>query len=173
MNEIWKEIEGHEGYWVSNTGLVRGPEGMCRLVDKNKRTQVGVKTNGKWFRCDVSRLVARAFIPNPYKLDTIVHKDGDYYNNEADNLEWCSRSEHPSFVAKRKKNYIKTKGTTSCSALKKPVFQVSLEGIILDRHESIRHAALKTGIKAEAIGRCCKGDLKTTGGYRWAYAEWD
>lgn len=173
MNESWKEIEGHEGYWVSNTGLVRGPEGMCRLVDKNKRTQVGVKTKGKWFRCDVSRLVARAFIPNPYNLDTIVHKDGDYYNNEATNLEWCRRSEHPSFVARRKPLNIKSAGSTPCISLRKPVFKIDGEGNIIARYESIRHAALGSGIKEGAISKCCQGGLKSTGGFRWAYAEWD
>lgn len=173
MNESWKEIEGHEGYWVSNTGLVRGPEGMFRLDAKNKRVLVSIKTNGKWYRLDVSRLVARAFIANPRKLDTIVHKDGDYYNNDADNLEWCSRSEHPSFVVKRKKVYIKTKGASPRQALRKPVFQVSVEGIILERFESIRHASLKTGIRENAISKCCKGELKSTGGFRWAYANLD
>ena len=173
MSEIWKEIEGHEGYWVSNTGLVRGPEGMCRLDAKNKRVLVSIKTNGKWYRLDVSRLVARVFIANPRKLDTIVHKDGDYYNNAADNLEWCSRSEHPSFVAKRKTTMIKTAGLTPCYSLRKPVFKINLDGDIVARYESIRHAAMENGIKEGAISSCCKGRLKTTGGYRWAYANWD
>ncbi len=36
------------------------------------------------------QLIARAFIPNPGKLEEINHKDGDGLNNSIENLEWIT-----------------------------------------------------------------------------------
>lgn len=42
-------------------------------------------------RICVHRLVAIAFVDNPYKYTEINHKDENPLNNKADNLEWCTR----------------------------------------------------------------------------------
>ena len=52
--------------------------------------RVYLAKNGKKFPALVHRLVAEAFIPNPYHLPFVNHKDGNPENNRMDNLEWCS-----------------------------------------------------------------------------------
>ena len=50
--------------------------------------------NGKKCIKYIHRLVAKAFIENPFGKPEINHKDYDKYNNDAVNLEWCNRQEN-------------------------------------------------------------------------------
>ena len=103
MEEIWKDIAGYEGvYQVSNTGLVRSldryTEGgrffsgrlMAQSKDKDGYLILGLYSNRKGKTFKVHRLVAKAFVDNPYNLPEVNHIDEDKTNNHADNLEWCS-----------------------------------------------------------------------------------
>lgn len=42
----------------------------------------------------VHRYVAKAFVSNPYGYSEVNHIDGNKENNNADNLEWCTRQEN-------------------------------------------------------------------------------
>ena len=104
-NEIWKDIEGYEGYYqVSNLGRVRSLDRMIGwrfgvkqfkkgTLLKPKKTRgydcVGLSINRHSSYKRIHRLVAIAFIPNPDNLPQINHKDNNPHNNKADNLEWC------------------------------------------------------------------------------------
>lgn len=102
MEEIWKDIEGYEGlYQISNLGRVKsfgngsksrwyGKERILSATNDSKgykQIKLTNKKERKTFK--VHRLVAQAFIPNPYNLPQINHKDEVKSNNRADNLEWC------------------------------------------------------------------------------------
>lgn len=106
IEEVWKDIKGYEGrYQISNLGNVCS---LPRIV----RNRSGVKTKPKkllkpcvyhYLRvtlydeekkpkyCDIHRLVAKAFLPNPDNLPVINHKDGNRQNNAVTNLEWCTQ----------------------------------------------------------------------------------
>lgn len=72
MNEIWKDIEGYEGYYqVSNNGNVkRIAKGSGALLGANRKQGisgagyygVGLSKNNKAKTHDVHRLVAIAFV---------------------------------------------------------------------------------------------------------------
>ena len=62
-----------------------------------------VITTGKTGRrrlASVHRIVAGAFIPNPYGLPEVNHIDCDRTNNRVDNLEWCTHIDNVHYSIK-------------------------------------------------------------------------
>lgn len=52
----------------------------------------------------------------------------------------------------------------------KPVLQFSKTGEFIAEYPSTREAERLTGCNQGNIIKCCKGKLKSTGGYIWKYA---
>jgi len=94
--EEWRPVFRFEAYQVSNFGRVKRIRILkeVRLADGYS----GVNIRGKKFR--IHRLVALAFIPNPYRKPQINHKDGDKRNNYALNLEWATAKENDAHARK-------------------------------------------------------------------------
>ena len=97
MIEIYKDIQGYEGYQVSNHGNIKSlgngksrKEKILKPVNTTKcYLQVELSKQGKRKKYLVHRLVAQAFIDNPNNLPQVNHKDEDKTNNHVTNLEWC------------------------------------------------------------------------------------
>ena len=95
IEELWKDIKDYEGlYKISNMGNVYS----CitnKLLKPSKNTHtkhlgVILRKNGKSKRFQIHRLVAEAFIPNPYNLPQVNHINEIQYDNRWFNLEWCT-----------------------------------------------------------------------------------
>jgi len=90
LNETWKDIEGFEGkYQVSTWGRVRSINGILKPYENKKGyLKIGLCRDGRSIKKRINRLVALAFIPNPYNLPEVNHIDGNKQNNSITNLEW-------------------------------------------------------------------------------------
>ena len=103
-----------------------------------------------------------AFIPNPNDLPQVNHKDENKLNDCVSNLEWCD--------SKYNMNY----GTAPQRRGEKkriPVDQFTLDGEFVKRWSCTSAAEKEIGVDHSHIARCCKGKLKTTGGYIWKYSK--
>lgn len=92
LKEVWKNIDGYDGkYAVSSWGRVKGEHGILKPYENHKGyLKVGLLKDGKSNKYRVNRLVAEAFIPNPYSLPEVNHIDGNKQNNSFSNLEWVT-----------------------------------------------------------------------------------
>lgn len=97
MKEKWKPIEGYEGlYEVSTFGNVRNMNGALLYQEEHNKGYLRVKLikDGKRKNHKVHRLVAKAFLPNPYGKPCINHRDFNVQNNRVWNLEWVTDEEN-------------------------------------------------------------------------------
>ena len=98
MKEEWRDIEGYEDWYeISNLGRVRSIDNRKILktnFSKDGYERVTITKDKITRNMSIHRLVAKAFIPNPYKLPQVNHIDGDKTNNNVDNLEWCTNQEN-------------------------------------------------------------------------------
>lgn len=97
--EIWKDIEGYEGrFQVSTWGRIRNVRTHNILTPyKNEKGYLKVylpKGGKRRAKFRINRLVAQAFIPNPYGLPQVNHKDGNKENNSITNLEWVTNQDN-------------------------------------------------------------------------------
>lgn len=179
--EEWRDIEGYEGYYqVSNFGRVRSLERTIQVACKNGgsykltikakiRKPLKMYTGYFYVRLGnknktIHRMVAKAFVPGYQEGKVVNHIDENKENNHAENLEWVSFSKNLSLSSKLSDFH---------RSNSMPVLQISADGEIIRRYESIHHASLKTGILRKHISGVCR-NMKgycTAGGYRWKFAD--
>lgn len=97
MCETWRPVIGYEGlYDVSSDGRIRNAKTKRELAHGfvNGYKRVNLWKNNSYKTRRIHRIVAEAFIENPYGKRTVNHKDGNKTNNSVENLEWATHSEN-------------------------------------------------------------------------------
>lgn len=175
VQEEWKEIEGTNGlYRISNLGRVWSVR-FNRQV-KHTETKLGypvitipVLEKKQQF---MHRLIAKAFIPNPYGLPVVNHIDGNRANFSIKNLEWCTQSHNvkAEYLSGRRIGKTNMKGRFGeLNPASRPVAKFSLDGTLLRVFPCLAQAADFVGGSASHIVKVCKGKLKKHKGYQWRY----
>lgn len=184
MQEIWKNVVGYEGlYQISSTGKVKSLFRVLMLPDGRPQTKIerilkqstshkGYKTVklcnlGEEHTCQVHRLVAEAFLPNPNGLPQVNHKDEVKDNNFVSNLEWCTNEYNVNYgTATERATKKRINGKKS-----KPVLQIDCFGKTVSEYPSVGEAARQLGniSKQGNISACCAGSRPKAYGYIWKY----
>lgn len=195
MKEIWKDINGYEGkYKVSNLGRVkslarkrwngysfsRKKEQILKpRLNQHGYVHVGLYDGHKNAKdIEVHRLVALAFVNNPFNFPCVNHKDEDKTNNKASNLEWCDYLYNNNYgthnlklsIAKQNEKYQRIASKNGKKAAKK-IIQFDLAGNRLNNFNSQIEAARKTGSTQDGISACCRRKIKYHNGYIWRFAN--
>lgn len=167
--EIWKDIKGYEGlYKISNYGnvfSVKRNKLLKTTIHHYGYVVISLNKNNAGRMFSVHRLVAEAFIPNPDNLPQVNHIDEDKTNNTVANLEWCTAGYNTNYGTRNKK--VSEKMTNG--KLSKPIYQFSLDGVLIKEWPSAMEIQRKTDYKQAAISDCCNGKCKTMYGYKWSY----
>ena len=112
----------------------------------------------------IHRIVADAFIPNPYNLPQVNHKDGNKLNNNVNNLEWCSCSQN---IKHGFDNNLYKKRP----ALPRKINQYDLKGNFIKTWDKIKDIEKEYSVSHTAIRFCCLEKIKTCKSYIWRYAD--
>lgn len=164
---MWKPVVGYEGlYLVNEVGQVkstpRNGNGHKSKILKSRLTKQGYvhvclsnKDHGK--NVLVHRIVAETFIPNPYNLPCINHKDENKENNRVDNLEWCSYEYNINYgtCLERQKNTQLENGNYHSN-----IYLEDINTGKVEKFKTIRDIVIKYNLDNSHICKCLKGTVK-------------
>lgn len=105
------------------------------------------------------QIIMEQYIGRPLKSDEVVHHiDGNKRNNDISNLLLTTRSQHARIHSKELNH-------------SKPIIQYDKNGKYIRHWKSAREACRNLGLYPSNISKCCKGELKSTGGFLWKFVE--
>ena len=184
--EIWKDVENYEGFYqVSNLGRVKSlerdvynPNGIVHHLkekilvpglNNDGYANVNLYKNGKGKNIKVHRLVAEAFIPNPENKSQINHKNEVKIDNVVENLEWCEARYNNIYGTRIERQKQTFKDNCKSGKIKrvKKVFCVELNKTF----DYAKSAEEELGVCGRSIGKACRGERNTAGGFHWRYAD--
>lgn len=175
MTERWRDVVGFESlYQVSSLGRVRSCDRVVSVNGQNQRALTGrvlkqslttaskryyavtLSKEGVTKKISVHLLVAEAFLgPRPVGL-YVLHGEKGPKNNSVSNLKYGSQ--HENLMDCYRDGTIHSQSRrVRCS-----------NGKI---YPSLSEAARQTNTKHNRISQVCRGERRTTGGFRWEYVD--
>lgn len=185
-NEIWKPVNGYEGFYeVSNLGRVKSLDRYVdsahglRLhkgkilqpeVDKLGYRLAHVCKDGKDDRLLVHRLVAEAFLDNKENLPCVNHKDEQPWNNQVNNLEWCTYTYNNQYNGLTEKRFVTRKENINSGKTKMgtSIIMKDFNNNIIKEYINMERVK-EDGLSDYYVKLCCKGKRESYLGHKWEY----
>lgn len=167
--EVWKEVDGYIGFFVSTLGRVKRAAFTDSLGRYHKTKFVSITNNknrgGYEYvhigdQCkSLARLVAETFIPNTESKEEVNHINGNKYDNRVVNLEWVTSKEN--------KEHAWRNGLCNAKHLMRKIRCIET-GVVYD---SIKECSEKMNIDRSYIHKHLKGAIKTIKGHSFERIE--
>lgn len=179
----WRPIEGSDGFVISNFGDVMKDGFLYKHIVQRGYHRVAVTYGDKRKIEQIHRLVAKAFVANPFNKTEVNHKNGDTHNNCEWNLEWCTPYEnqmHRRYVLGKdmdgEHNPMYGKCGVESPRFKDYIVAVDEDGNLAGRFATQTEAAMKMFNKYTKSHAICnilarRKGCKTCGGYYWFYEQ--
>lgn len=158
--ERWVDVKNYEGlYEVSNLGSVRNAKTMRilkpQIQQKHKYLTVTLSKDNSKKTFLIHRLVAEAFLQNPFNHNEVNHKNCITTDNNASNLEYCC--DHSYNI-----NYSTTGNST--------ISQYSVAGELIRTFKDMNEIiSTYPNYNRCAINMVLNGWHKTSYGFEWKY----
>lgn len=181
-NENWKPVAGYPCYLVSDQGRVmslrnpKNPKILKQGTNKDGYKQVTIvsgeaygKGKKKTFR--VNRLVALAFVPNPYpeKRRDVGHANSTPSDNRASNLYWCTPAENANNPITLQRN--RDSRPEAVKKTSKPVFVYDEDLNQVSAFTSTASASRELNTSQGNIASACAGSLPRYMGRIFSYIQ--
>lgn len=177
MEERWWYIKDAPGYMISDHCRVWSDVSQQFIkpkpMDNHGHLGVCLSVNGKPIYRYLHRLMAEAFLPNPYGLPIVRHLDDDPRNNYLDNLRWgtqkdnhddCCRNGHARYPTPEDREI-------GLEKLRIPILATNLNTGEQIRFRGQTEAARFLGIQQANIWKVLNGERRHAGGYHFEYLE--
>lgn len=164
-------------YLISNDGRLfsaRTQKYLKPTYDRYGYLYFVISIKGNRQTVKAHRLVAEAFIPNPYNKPTVDHINGKRDDNRRENLQWATLKEQAQNPLTRQKVLANAKKTDyyKMGELKnfgRKKTMVYKSGILLGVYDSLKEAAKAQSVNYAQASECANGHKKSVGGVVFCY----
>lgn len=177
FEERWKPINGFEDYWVSNLARIWSSKTRqfikVKPMDDHGHLGVCLYRDGCRYYRYIHRLVAEAFIPNPYDFPVVRHIDDLPYYNTVEDLRWGTSYDNSMDAIRNGKAYSLTDDDRekSYEQSRTPILAIDLDTGRKITFKSQGEASRKLGIPQANIWKVLNRERRSARGYRFEYVD--
>lgn len=166
---VWKTIPDFEKYEINSHGEIRNKKTLHvlkpKVTKRSKYLLAPLYKDKKQHYKLIHRIVASVFIPNPYGLPCVNHKDENPKNNDCSNLEWVTYKQNSNYGTRNARISKHNTGK------KYPKVNKAGEKVIASRNgkkyffRSQHECARKLHLYPSLVNMVVNGRLKSTKGF--------